>query len=177
MNKLILSAVLALSGLTSQAQGVINGFNAFKPPGSSVNALVLDAHWINPLLPEVGRVEVLTADGLTVLSPIKDGQGNKLIAPGVFSLGLMTIPGSTVGSSASVMLRAWDNSTGTTFATALCRGTVHVTFPSVGSANAPSNFVLDSNFRGMILLVPEPSTIALASLGVLGVFFTVRRAN
>jgi len=176
MNKFAIIAAIALSGVASYAQGVINGFNAFKPTGSTVNATVNDLGGA-ALVAALGRVEVLTTDG-TVLSPVKDGSGNALVAPGIFSLGTMTIPGSTVGSPVSVVLRAWDSSTGSTYANALERASVTVTFPAVGGATAPSNFVLASNFTGLTLqVVPEPSTMALAALGVAGLFFVARRKN
>lgn len=177
MNKFAIIAAIALSGVASYAQGVINGFNAFKPTGSAVNATVNDVGGA-ALVAALGRVEVLTADGSTVLSSVKDGSGNALVAPGIFSLGTMTIPGSTVGQSASVLLRAWDSSTGSTYANALERASFTVTFPTVGGATAPSNFVLASNFTGLTLqVVPEPSTMALAALGVAGLFFVARRKN
>lgn len=177
MKKLALIAVCALAGFSSFAQGVINGFNAFKPPGGTVNALVLGIDG-TALPAAIGRAEVLTADGSAVLSPIKDGSGNALVAPGIFSLGTMTIPGSTVGSPASVILRVWDSSTGSSYANALVRAETTVTFASVGGATAPSNFVTASNFTGITLsVVPEPSTVALAALGVAGLFFVARRKN
>jgi len=181
MNKFAIIAAIALSGVSSYAQGVINGFNAFKPTGSLVNAIVNDVvndvGVTSALLAAVGRVEVLALDG-TVLSSVKDGSGNALVAPGIFSLGTMTIPGSTVGQPASVLLRAWDSSTGSTYANALESASITVTFPTVGGATAPSNFVLASNFTGLTLqIIPEPSTMALAAIGVAGLFFVARRKN
>jgi len=176
MKKLALIAVCTLAGFSSYAQGVINGFNGFTPVGGSSIAYVRNID--GSLLPTTGRAEVLTADGLTVLSTVKDGTGNALAAAGLFSLGTMQIPGSTIGSPASVLLRVWDSTSGSTFATALVSASTVVTFPTVGGSTAPSNFVTGSNFTGIqVAVIPEPSTVALAALGVAGLFFVARRKN
>jgi hypothetical protein len=181
MKKLALLAGLALGGLASYAQGYINTFNAFSPTPGGAIAYLRDyvASGEGALLSKAtGRVEILTADGSTVLSPIKDGTGNPLAVDGLFSLGVTAIPGTTPGSSGSIMLRAWDSSTGSTWASALERAEVTITFASLGANTAPSNFVTGSNFTGLQLdLVPEPSTVALAALGVVGLFFAVRRKS
>lgn len=178
MKKLALLAALAIGGVAAYGQGVINGFNAFSVTPGGPLSYVRDyaTGEGSPLAKAVGRVEVLTADGLTVLSPVQDGTGNALAADGIFSLGPMTVPGSTVGSPATVLLRAWDNSTGGTYALATEKASIEVTFATIGSATAPSNFVLGSGFPGLQLqLIPEPSTVALAALGVAGLFFVARR--
>jgi hypothetical protein len=177
MNKLALLAALAVGSIAAYGQGNINTFNAFAPTPGGALAYVRDyaTGEGSPLSKATGRVEILALDG-AVLSPVKDGTGNALAVDGIFSLGVTPIPGSTVGQPASVILRAWDNSTGATYAAALERAEVTVTFPTVGSSTAPSNFVTGSNFTGLQLqLVPEPSTVALAALGVAGLFLVARR--
>ncbi|HAB19808.1 MAG TPA: hypothetical protein PLX89_14610 [Verrucomicrobiota bacterium] len=178
MKTLLLLGGLILLGTGSFGQGYINTFNAFSPTPDGQIAYVRDCSFsgVPPLLSKaVGRVELLALDG-TVLSPISDGTGNMLAFDGIFSLGVIPIPGSTPGQPASVILRVWDNSTGATYATALERGSVVVTFPAVGAATAPSNFVLNSNFTGgPMLCMPEPNSVALAALGFVGVILLARR--
>lgn len=176
MKKLALLAGLALGGLASYAQGYINTFNAFSPTPGGALSYVRDVGG-ELLSKATGRVEILTADGSTVLSPVKDGTGNALAVDGLFSLGVTAIPGTTPGSSGSVLLRAWDNSTGATYASAVEKAEIVVTFASLGANTAPSNFVTGSGFPGLTLVIPEPSTVALAALGVVGLFFAVRRKS
>jgi hypothetical protein len=177
MKKLALLAGLALGSLASYAQGYINTFNAFAPTPGGAIAYLRDVG--DGLLSKAtGRVEIYNSLGTEILSPIKDGTGNPLAVDGLFSLGVTAVPGATPGGPATVILRAWDNSTGATYADAQERGIFVVTFPTVGANTAPSNFVTGSNFTGLTLeLVPEPSTIALAALGVAGLFLAVRRKS
>lgn len=174
-----LAIILCGVGLSAVAlgQGSINTFNAFTPPGGSGLAYVLDVDGTQ-LAAGTGRVELFAdAAGTTYLSSVSDGTGNALAAPGIFSLGVRVVPGSTVGQPATVYIRAWDNTTGATWDSALERSElVAVTFASIGGATAPSNFVTGSDFTGLQLeIVPEPTTVALAALGLGGLFFMARR--
>ncbi|HAB16402.1 MAG TPA: hypothetical protein PLX89_05470 [Verrucomicrobiota bacterium] len=78
------------------------------------------------------------------------------------------------GQPGSVVLRVWDNATGATYADALKRTEVMVTFPAVGSILDPSNFLINSNFTGA-QFVAEPTWLSLAALGLLGLGLVIRR--
>ncbi|HAB15151.1 MAG TPA: PEP-CTERM sorting domain-containing protein [Verrucomicrobiota bacterium] len=177
MKSLLTPACLILCGTGAFAQGYINTFNAFPPTPTSEIAYLRNCGTtgLGPLLSTaVGRVELVALDG-TILSPVKDGTGDPLRLDGLFSLGVTAIPGATPGQSASIILRAWDNSTGATYYTALARDSVLVTFPMVGSASSPSNFVTGSNFVGLYFICPEPSSVALAAVGLVGFVLLVGR--
>lgn len=175
MNKLIITALGLVAALSAYAQGTFNASNNFTPAGASAKAFVLSPAG-TPLAKANGKVEVLAADG-TVL-----GAGN-LALDGLFFINGLVAPGSATGGSANIVVRAWDSTTGATYDAALTRGSVNVTVNSLGGGTTPAaTFAANSNFVGLTLsgstpVVPEPSTVALAALGVAGLFVVARRKN
>ncbi|MEI6356866.1 MAG: hypothetical protein WCP53_07155, partial [Verrucomicrobiota bacterium] len=63
-----------------------------------------------------GRVELLFND--TVLNTVE----KTLVIDGVFSLGVLTVPGVAAGGNASITVRAWDTRAGATYALAQAAG-------------------------------------------------------
>lgn len=178
MNKLLLAVITLAASLTALAQvGTVNLNNNYTAPGASAKAFV-NLNSGLPLPKAVGRVEVLDASG-TVISPVKDGTGNALTADGLFFLGITEIPGSSSGGSASITIRSWDLSTGATYASAIAKGSTLVTLTGLGGGTTPApGLGVAGNFTGLTLSpsdIPEPSTVALAALGVAGLFFVARR--
>jgi len=133
-------------GLTT---GTFNCSNNFVPNGASEKAFVLGPDGA-PLSKATGRVEVLAADG-SVLSTVRDGSGSPLAADGLFFLGVISVPGGTLGGAGRVTLRAWDSSTGATFAEASVKGQATINLPSLDGGIKPPDNLSDSDFRGLRL--------------------------
>jgi len=157
---LALLAALVMAS-SAYAQGVIQlfGFNEIKRPDGT------------------GAGAGYTA-GLFLASDLNTVLGSTDFIPGTgFMNGVdVTIPGSPVGSTPSLVVRAWE--TGKTFATSTIRGE-HPAFvsPPLGGTAPPNPAVpppdLGPNFQGFTM-TPEPSTYALGIAG-LGALAMMRR--
>ena len=164
MKKSILAIGLVALSLSAFAQGTFNGKNTSTTP-----VLNFDGSKLSKV---TGRVEILV--GGTVLSTAK----NTFAADGIFSLGVITTSVAG-GGTASVTVRAWDSLVGATYAAAAAAGkggfatsTFDVANLATGSTPPPGM----DNFKGLTLTgVPEPTTIALAALGLGGLLFVSRR--
>jgi len=121
----------------------------------------------------VGKVELL--DGSTVLA------SGSLIKDGYFALGTITDAGAGSAASANITVHVWDSSVGGTYAAALAAG--HGYFTSTLSVTlaygaTPPIDLTAAGFAGGSLkagATPEPSTYALAALGLGGLLFISRR--
>lgn len=166
MNKILLTIIGLAAGLSALAQGTVNLNNNFTPPGGTARAFVLSPSG-TPLAKALGQVEVLSGD--TVIA--SGGFG----ADGLFFLGAIDVP------TTAITIRAWDSSSGSSYATALIKSLnpeqMNVTLTQFGGgATPPPALGVAGNFTGLTLeVVPEPSTVALAALGLVGLFFAVRR--
>jgi len=129
--------------------GTFNCSNNFIPSGASEKAFVLGPDGA-PLGKATGRVEILAADG-SVLSTVQDGTGNPLAADGLFFLGVMSVPGGSLGGAGRVTLRAWDSASGATFAEASVKGQTAINLPSLDGGIKPPDNLSDSDFRGLRL--------------------------
>ena len=143
----IMRLLLSMDG--GGSAGTFNCTNNFIPNGGSEKALILGPDGA-PLSRANGRVEVLAQDG-TILSSNQDGSGNTLGADGLFFLGVMSVPGGSLGGAGRVTLRAWDSSTGATFDEASVKGQVSISLPSLDGGIKPPDNLIDSDFRGLRL--------------------------
>lgn len=167
MKKTILITLIGLaSGLSSFAQGLVNFNNNYQVAG----ALAAIKNSDGTLLGKgVGKVEILDGAGQVISDPAVA----KFVLDGVFYAGTINVPGTTA------TIRTWDSTTGATYAEALSRSSIDVTLTKFGVGTTPPFQLSDSSspvFAGATLsVVPEPSTVALAALGVAGLFFVARR--
>jgi hypothetical protein len=181
MKKLLLTSLGLIAGLLAYAQGTFNASNNYTVPGASQKAFVLDAVSNLPLSKAVGKVQIInTADGST-LSPNGDA-GVALTLDGLFFINGLVVPGAATGASANILVRAWDSSTGATWATAGSRSAPNsglITVSNLGGGPTPAaTFSANSNWSGLTVgVIPEPSVVALAALGIAGLFFVARRKN
>lgn len=180
MNKLLLTTLGLVAALSAYAQGTFNASNNYTPTGANTKAFVVD--FANaPVAKANGRVQILNAADGSTLSPGGDA-GVALTLDGLFFINGLSVPGTTTGGSANIIVRAWDSTSGATWTDALIRsvpGSGLITVNNLGGGTTPAaTFAQNSNFVGLqIVPVPEPSTIALAALGVAGLFFVARRKN
>lgn len=131
-----------------------------------------------------GLVAIKGADGQTAIGDkykIEVWSGNNLIGAGAmypnttgaragrFNLGSFEVPGTASGASAKLTVRAWDGTTGATYAAATVKGqsAEFSTLPLGGPNPAGGPDILTPKLDGLqsFQLTPEPSTIALAALG------------
>jgi len=178
MNKLLLTTLGMVAAVSAAyAQGTFNANNNFTPAGASAKAFVLGLDG-NPLAKANGRVEILS--GGTSLSP-NGSAGVALTLDGLFFINGLVAPGAGLGGTANLVVRAWDVTTGATYAAATSRGSVNVVISSLGGGTTPpATFGNNSDFKGLKLegggVIPEPSTVALGALGAAALLFARRRS-
>jgi hypothetical protein len=177
MNKLLLAVIALAAGLTALAQGTVNLNNNYTVPGAPTKAFVNLSTGL-PVPKALGRVEALDSTG-AVISSQKDGTGNPFGADGLFFLGVTEVPGVPTGGTATITIRAWDSSSGASYDAATAKATTVVTVAGLGGGITLPPALSASGFAGLTLsagpIIPEPSTVALAALGVAGLCFVARR--
>ncbi|MBN8249563.1 MAG: hypothetical protein J0L84_19250 [Verrucomicrobia bacterium] len=165
---LLLAMTLGL--LPGWCGGLINLNNNFTLPGSSHKAFVLGADG-QPLAKALGRVEILDATGALIRS-------GGLAANGLFFFGVTEIPGTVPGGSGSIIIRAWDSSTGDRWETAgIKMGTVVVLFDLGGGGAPPRGLSNGSDFNGLAPVIspwPLPPRSWISGFEFAGTNLTVK---
>lgn len=167
-------AVVILFGATAyvSAQGTFSASSAtgFKPRITTDGGLVVaDDHvFVEILVNGVRAVEPfqLTFSGANA---------------GLFSKGTVAVPGKPGGSAVDITIRAWDKDWGPDFdhsiykaSTTLFAFVLGGAIDANGIAGLPNSIV--PAFTGLVLAdIPEPSTYALAALGLGGLLFLRRK--
>ena len=94
---------------------------------------------------------------------------------GLFSGGTLVVPFVAPDAKADVIVRAWDVTSGATYASALYKNEISFSIDKLGGAGSPPTLpAVIANFRSFAL-VPEPSTYALAALGLGGLLLFRRK--
>lgn len=103
-------------------------------------------------------------------------------ANGRFTAGQVSVPDAPGGTTAQLIVRAWDNLTGVSYHTAIVSGSSLPFSTGVlgGAGNPPATPVsmvtgLPNGFQSFIIGVPEPATIQLGLLGIVACFVSRRR--
>jgi len=166
MKKYLLTLGATALTVTGFAQGAFSGKNLGGNAILGEDGLALSK--------ATGKVELL--DGTTVLA------SGSLVKDGFFALGTITDSVATSGT-ATITVRVWDSSVGATFAAASAAKhgyfSVDVKGVTLATGTTPPISLVDAGFAGGSLVkggvVPEPSTYALAALGLGGLLFISRR--
>lgn len=159
MKKSLLIAGLLVSGVAF-GQGQVNVIN------SSATA-VYDVDGVTKLAAANGLFSVIY-NGTYLNS--NGAAGNAFAAAGIFNNGLTSIPGVTSGT-VTLTINVWNKNTGAS------ASEVIVT-PGLATGTAPVDKITNGStpWKSVTLsVVPEPSTYALAALGLGGLFFVSRR--
>jgi hypothetical protein len=94
---------------------------------------------------------------------------------GLFSGGNLVVPFLAPDAKAEVIVRAWDVTSGASYASALYKNEISFSIDKLGGSGQPPSLpAVIANFKSFAL-VPEPSTYALAALGLGGLLLFRRK--
>lgn len=181
MNKIQLlvgaAGLLASASLFAQGQFNFNNLSGTRPKVFGVDGTtpLAGANYLVDILvknPTTGNYEGIQKSGVafTGVAPLTGSNA------GLFSGGVLTIPFVAPGATADVRVRAWDITSGATYDAATIRGSVEFSIASLGGGTPPAPPASMANFASFnIAVIPEPSTYALAALGLGGLLLFRRK--
>jgi len=200
MKKIVLSVLLAAAGTASVfAQGTVTFGNApatfntvadryiyQDAVGTQNGGILLKGTQFKVQLYAGLTAAEAAASSIAVDSTPSNMRGTSTTLPGIWTGGLATkiipAPFGTKDSDVFLQIRAWDSTGGiNTYEQARATGQSIYTgvstpflyhVPPDGSAGGA--YAMD-NFRAFAVVIPEPSTFALAGLGILGLVMARRR--
>ncbi|MBI3882269.1 MAG: hypothetical protein HY301_19705 [Verrucomicrobia bacterium] len=169
---------------TGFAQGTITAKNFASgggPGGSTtfVNAPI--TNWNGVLALGSGFfAQIYAGSNAGALNPVGIPIAFSAVIGGTFNGGSLAIPGFPIGSTPTMVVRAWDNQGGSItnyfdVTGEIARGeSAPFTAVALGDALTPGTIPVLQGMNGF-MMVPEPSVITLASLGGLGLLLRLRR--
>jgi PEP-CTERM motif len=181
MNKIQLlvgaAGLLASASLFAQGQFNFNNLSGARPKIFGVDGTtpIAGVGFLVDVLvknPATGNYEGIQRNGVdfTGIAPLSGANA------GLFSGNVVTVPFVAPGATADVRVRAWDVSSGATFSSALISGSVDFTVGPLGGGSPPAPPASMANFASFQLaVIPEPSTYALAALGLGGLLLFRRK--
>ena len=174
MKSTILAGVVLFAAAASvSAQGT---FSASTATGTKPRIVIFGAN----VLPADNVFVEIIVNGVRAMEPFQLTLSGA--NAGLFSKGTVTVPGKPGGSAVDITIRAWDKDTGADFNSAFVRATRTLSsfvlggvVDANGVAGLPNSIV--PAFMGMNVpdICPEPSTYALAALGLGGLLFLRRK--
>jgi len=179
MKKTIVASLSLVAALSAAAQGTL----LFNNSALDGKPRIFAADGKTGLTGSGGYLVDMVVKGATSLTDANTGLAlaplkffNSAANAGLFSGTSVIVGGITsAASTAEVTVRAWDGATGATYDAATIKGSVTFTQSGFGGfGNPPGNPVAFSGFKSFSL-TPEPSTYALAALGLGGLLFLRRK--
>jgi hypothetical protein len=182
MNKIQLlvgaAGLLASASLFAQGTFNFNNLSGSRPKIFGVDGTtpIAGSNFLVDVLvknPSTGAYEGVVRSGVafTGVAPLTGSNA------GLFSGNVLTVPFVAPGAAADVRVRAWDVTSGSSFSSALISGSVDFTIASLGGVGTPPSTPASmANFASFNLaVIPEPSTYALAALGLGGLLLFRRK--
>jgi hypothetical protein len=175
MKKILLTAVVASASFSAFAiDGTFSASNTVTDPVTKQN--------VREYVFDVDGSQLAKAKGAVqfVINGNVVGTGTYgFLLNGLFSAGAVNIP-NAAGNTVSITIEVWDKTTAATYEQAMLTGnylpaqTVSVVLGGSGTPAAPPAGLWGFT-GGKLIPAPEPSTIALAALGLGGLLFISRR--
>ena len=166
MKQILLAVVAGTAAFSaSAADGTFSASNII----GGIRQYVYDIDGTTKLAKERGAVQFLF-NGAVV------GAGTyNFLQPGTFSAGTISIPGQA-GNTVSITIEVWDKTLTPTYEMALISGLYWqaqtVTITLGGAGNPPATAAaLTGYVSSRPAMAPEPSTVALAAIGLGGLLF------
>lgn len=174
------AGLLASASLFAQGQFNFNNLSGSRPKVFGVDGTtpLAGANYLVDILvknPSTGNYQGIEKSGVA-FSGVAPLSGSNA---GLFSGGVLTIPFVAPGGTADVIVRAWDVTTGASYDAATVRGSVSFSIASLGGGTPPAPPASMANFASFklenVAVIPEPSTYALAALGLGGLLLFRRK--
>ena len=187
MKKLILTVALGVASVAAFAQGTLNFANG----GSGLVARVYQTDGTTGLSGSAWSADLYWAAGTVansaLLNPLGLPATFSTIASqaGLFFGGPRTVPGAAGASVITAQIRVWDTASGSSYAAALANPgalvgesilfQVTLADPGLTPPGIPTTMTALNGHPWNVHVVPEPSTLALAGLGLAGMMMLRRR--